>query len=503
MSAGVHNIGIKLNRTQQAFITSRAEADLFSCRMGEGKSTALCWAIYHHTKHNPGADWALMRDTWTNLEGTTLREFFKWFPVDVMVSWRATEKRITWLPASGLTGSIICLGIADDIDAQKLQSREFAGFAMDEPAPAAESGGIAEFVFSTALTRLRQPGMKWYAAKLAQNSSDETHWTYRQFFDPGNPGNPDFDRPPKQTMGFRVFETSEPENKKNLPRGYFDNMAARYRASGRQDLADRFAGGKVGFQQQGKAVTPEFSRMLHVASGLMEISSAELLLCWDFGLNPTCHMTQATPMGHWNILESYVSDGGMGVYELIEEVIAGRIEARFHGADIRHYGDPAGEAREASSSKMTAVKMIKDLLGGRWTPGPVRFAERVAPLRSVLSKTHNGTGLVQIDEERAKPCWHALRGGWHYRIHRGGVVSDHPVKNISSHPGDAIGYGAAIIYPGGVLKERKRSNFRQLQRPTYGAHRSMLFPPKPEPPKDGAEMFDPDKHVKTYSPRSR
>lgn len=496
---GSDNVRIELGATQQAFITSHAEADLFSCRMGEGKSTALCWAIFFHTQHNPGAQWALIRDTWSNLEGTTLREFFKWFPDGIFVDYQVSKKRIIWRPESGLVGDITCIGMDQPVDAQKVQSRELAGFAMDEPAPAADQGGIDEFIFTTLMTRLRQPGMKWYSAKLAQNSSDETHWTYPTFYEPGNPGDPDIERPPEQSIGYRVFETARPENLKNLPAGYYTRMAANYRRKGRHDLADRFAEGKVGFQQPGRPVTPEFSRQLHVAPGLLEISSAPLCLLWDFGGNPTCIFTQTTPLGHWNILESHVSDGKMGVFELIEEVIAGRVNNRFHGAELLHYGDPAGMSPEQSSSRVTAVKVLKEKLGGRWFKCPDKYQDRVQPLRSVLGKTRNGTGLVQIDEHDAKAVWHALRGGWHYRIGPNGVAADRPIKNNHSHPGDAMGYGAAELFPGGSLKHRKRnSGFSQRQVPSYGVRRPVdpieeMFGAKPDArvPEDGDQITTP------------
>ena len=39
-------IEFRANPVQKAFITSRAKADLFAARMGEGKSAALCWACF-------------------------------------------------------------------------------------------------------------------------------------------------------------------------------------------------------------------------------------------------------------------------------------------------------------------------------------------------------------------------------------------------------------------------------------------------------------------------
>ena len=87
------------NPTQRLFIESRARADLFSCRMGEGKSAALCWAIWFHTSNNPGARWLVIRDTWENCRETTQVEFFKWFPpVVTMTSSSAGTTCTNWLP---------------------------------------------------------------------------------------------------------------------------------------------------------------------------------------------------------------------------------------------------------------------------------------------------------------------------------------------------------------------------------------------------------------------
>jgi hypothetical protein len=56
--------------------------------------------------------------------------------------------------------------------------------------------------------------------------------------------------------------------------------------------------------------------------------------------------------------------------------------------------------------------------------------------------------VVQIDRNRAKPVWHALRGGWHFNVARTGITAETPKKN---HPwsdiGDAMGYGAAVLFP--------------------------------------------------------
>jgi hypothetical protein len=137
-----HQITFNPNPMQKQFIESRAAADLFSSRMGEGKSAALAWAVYYHTRHNPGAIWYVIRDTWENLRSTTLQEFFKWFPPGLFGTWHATHKEFTW--ASGVAeGRVGFLGMDSPDDSTKLMSRPLAGFAMDEPAPAVGNAGIS------------------------------------------------------------------------------------------------------------------------------------------------------------------------------------------------------------------------------------------------------------------------------------------------------------------------------------------------------------------------
>lgn len=433
------------NPMQRQFIESRATADLFSSRMGEGKSAALCWSIFYHTRHNPGARWVMIRDTWENLQATTMKEFFKWFPPGLFGEFKQTTKTFTWTLDGMDNGEVMFLGMDDPADATKLQSREMAGFAIDEPAPAVSSGGVDELVFDIALSRLRQPGMNWYAAKLAENNPDEAHWTYRRFVDPG-------------TEHFTVWQPIVAENEKNLPPDYYQKLRGLW--SHRPDLQRRFIDGKFGFQQTGRAVTPEWSDELHLAIGLAPVRGRPLSLLWDFGHNPTCLVTQVTPLGHWQFLDALVGED-IGVYELIRDAVKPLLADKYRGFSWTHIGDPAGTQREQTSIKQSPVQVIKSSLGGKWISGPQRpTSARVDPLRECLRKTRNGTGLIRVDRANAAAIWHALRGGWHYHVARSGLVSGEPVKNMHSHPGDAAGYGAAVLFPLGQMQGAKRGEIQ-------------------------------------------
>lgn len=434
------------NPTQKTFIESRAKADLFSSRMGEGKSAGLAWSVLYHVRNNPGATAAVIRDTAVNLERSTQKEFFKWFPPGIAGSYKEKNKTFTW--AEGVAkGEVIFLGLDDPGDASKLMSLELGMFAMDEPAPAVGNVGIDELVFDIAMTRLRQPGINFYAAKLAENNPDESHWTYEKFVAPG-------------TDGFRVHQPGAPENEANLPGGYYEQI--RYQLRNRPDLVRRFIDGKFGFQQIGVAVTPEWSDDLHLALGLVPVRGADLVLCWDFGLNPTCIVTQPTPLGDWLVLDSFVGDG-IGVKQLIDAQVRPLLADRYRGYRWKHVIDPAGANREQSNSETSAAREIIHSLGGGMRKGPVSFHDARESLRAVLRQVNQGHGVIRVDRDRAREVWHALRGGWHFHVSRTGITSAEPMKNIHSHPGDAMRYGAGVLFPLGKLQKPKRGMARPSQ----------------------------------------
>jgi hypothetical protein len=446
-------VEFKPNPVQHGFITSQKEADLFSSRRGEGKSTALCWSCYNHTRHNPGANWAFVRDTFENLQKTTMKTFFEWFPQGIFGTYHHTRKEYTW--ANGVAeGTVSFVGMDDPADATRFLSWELAGIAFDEPAPAFGNAGIDESVFDLGMTCLRQQGMKWYAVKLAENNPDETHWTYKRFVQPGEPN-------------FALWQPQAPENLHNLPEDYYEKM--RRHLKHRPDLIRRFIDGEFGFQQAGKAVTPQWNSKLHLTMGLSPIKRRETILLWDFGLTPVCIITQITPSGHWLFLDSVVGEG-VGVSELIEEQVKPLLAMRYEKCPLRHIGDPAGKQREQTSASRSAVKHIRAQLGGTWRPGPIAFHERRDAIQWVLSRSMGGCGLIQVDAQRARHVHYALRGGWHYHVARSGIISEQPRKtHPDSDVGDAVGYGAAILFPpgrlmqpvGGGVNDRQASYFNR------------------------------------------
>jgi hypothetical protein len=224
--------------------------------------------------------------------------------------------------------------------------------------------------------------------------------------------------------------------------------------------------GEFGFQKLGRDVTPEWNEALHlVQTGLKPLRAVPVHCLWDGGLNPTCLLTQITPLGHWNFFKSFVGDG-IGMIQLIEDQVKPYLASECRNMELRHIGDPSMVSREASDSRNSAVRVIRATLGGTWRSGPQSIESRVEPLRAVLRQTLQGVGLVRVCAQNAGHVHRALQGGWHHHISREGVVSPEPTKNEHSHPGDAAGYGAAVLYPLGRLM-KQLADIKQPPPPSY------------------------------------
>jgi len=476
------------NPTQKLFIEHQG-ISLFASRMGEGKSAGLCWKSFYHTRHNPTAKHAVIRDTWENNRDTTQKEFFEWFQPGILGEYVATTKTFTWRAEQiGLIGSVQFMGLDDPDDASKLQSRDYGAFFMDEPAPAAETGGISEMIFDVAISRLRQRGMNWYCGGLAENNPDETHWTYRRFVEEGFTGT--------EHQPWTFFQTEEPENIHNLPPGYYENIAAAW--AHRPDLQRRFIQGQFGFQQIGKAVTPEFNEKIHLAVGLKPLKGRPVFCFWDFGHNPTCIIAQVSPMGHLLVLYSFVGEDA-GTYELIDDEVKPCLAENFGHfgkfLTLKNIGDPAGltgeQARKyVGGEKNTAVRYIRRKLGGSWKSGPVSISARIDPLRERLRKLGDGVGMIIVDKKNAKHVWHALRGGWARQVSSSGVVHGDPMKNIHSHPGDALGYGVSVLFPLGAFRKPRSGEKREPKTARFAFQKGSTIQGRPglQIPKHGDRL---------------
>jgi hypothetical protein len=194
---------------------------------------------------------------------------------------------------------------------------------------------------------------------------------------------------------------------------------------------------------------------MHVAKEwLMPDPSLEVIRCWDGGLNPSCVFIQLTPSGRLHVLDSVVGQN-MGMDQCIKSKVKVLL-ARPRYTRVKKWrdcGDPSLSNREQSNSDHKASLVIEDLLKTTYEPGVSSWEIRREAYKYVLTQMPNGLPMFQVNprttQETETVNWikAGLSGDYSYKVTpQGTVVRDIPVKNLASHPCDALSHVIAHIF---------------------------------------------------------
>lgn len=341
------------------------------------------------------------------------------------------------------------LGMDDEASSARLQGGEYDLIWVEEPAPVIHTGnaGMNISVYRTAQRRIRG-GRTPKRLQVSMNPASTDHWTHMEFIQ----------RPLPIMKVFRIKKGENPFLSKE------DRDARALAFRDRPDLAKRYDEGDFGAVWAGIAITPEFSERIHVAADangnpywLLPIRGVEGIRLWDGGLNPSCVILQITPSGHINFLDCIVGEN-MGMRQMIKTklkpVLARpRYENIFRWRDI---GDPAINTRDQSDSDQRAANVIEEELSTskfqvRFESGVSDWNTRREGLKEMFSRNIDGKPVVQINHRptEGQSCnWLLMlfSGGYQYPVNAVGQVNrDGPLKNLYSHPGDAISHGIPIL----------------------------------------------------------
>ena len=453
MSRNVKQVDIKLDicsPTQDLFRWDRhLECALFGPR-GEGKTSAGFIRMTHHAAVNPAESrpvpWAVCRDTWTNLERTTLRSLLYPHPGSFESQLRPFLKvsdggRLVEFPGFW-TAMFFGVDTLDDLN--KLQSLQLGGLWIEEPAPAAATdigGGLSEDVLKVGITSLRHP-CDYQTVQVTSNYPDEDHWSWRRFW----------------------MEKNENRATYRIPAGENPYLPKDYRANMRAALADdpgllqRLVLGEPGLVVQGAAVTPEYDGLKHKALvELQPIEGVRGYRFYDGGHNPTCVVAQITPSNRFHVLETFLGEG-IGMAQLLEEFVSPAMKGRYAMIkDWEDTGDPNLLSRDQGDIRRSPAWFIEEILGASFIPGPTRFETLTTGVKAALMKTVDGLPWIQISKSEFYLS-KGLRGGWHYRKSPTGMLSAKPLKNIFSHPCDAFAHGCCYLLEMGEGGRKRKLN---------------------------------------------
>lgn len=441
------------------FMRSDAKVRLLNGPIGSGKTSACLLDLFFRAQRQaPDATgtrrfkFAVIRDTFRQLEKTTIPSWHRWFPKE-LGKWTGGEggrpgvhdMKFTLADATALELTVEFIGLGENKAEDAMRGWEGTAAYLNE------ADLLAEEVLTYVLGRVgRFPpvegahGPSWRGVVLDCNAPDVESWIYKRFVEQPVEGWEFF----RQPSGL----SAQAENVANLPGGYYEQQIA-----GQPDwYVRRFVRNEFGYSREGKPVYAEFNDARHVAPApLMPMRGLPLVIGLDAGLTPAGVVLQRMPDGQWRALDEVVtapseSVGPQRFAERLNRVLA---EPRYRAvmADGRApalvaWCDPsAGYGADKEAGELTWIEKVEHETEIGIRPAPTQeLNARFESVRRNLARTIDGTapGLL------ISPACRVLRKGFNsgYRFRRIQLAGqerydEKPEKNEWSHVHDALQYG--------------------------------------------------------------
>lgn len=447
--------------TIKRFAESRAFIRGLMGPFGSGKSSGCVIELVkwgkrqHQVKGKRRARFAVIRNTYPQLNDTTIRTFLHWLPDRVFGSYNKGDHVYHLNNLGDLDVEILFRALDRPGHVANLLSLELTGAWVNEAReipwavikalkgrvdryPPREDGGCVD------------PGII-----MDTNPPDDDSWWFRLFEEKQLEAE-DASRVEifKQPSG----RSDEAENLPNLSPSYYANLMA----GADPDFIRVYVDGLYGYVKDGKPVFPEYNDGIHCAD-FEPVKGVPIKRGWDFGLTPACIFTQVLPDGRWIIFDELCGDD-VGITTFTECVL--EMSERYAGFSFEDYGDPAGEQRSAMSADK-AEKTCFDILRGKGIgiqAGEQNIVARLESVRKPLNTLRSGKPQFQM-HSRCTTLRKGFLGRYQYRrVKVSGAAEryhDEPEKNEYSHPHDALQYVATRVFGGAVRgqeEQRKRWN---------------------------------------------
>lgn len=383
-----------------------------------------------------------IRNTYGELEDTTMATFFEWFPRGECGEYKDKNHtfRITNLdPGDGTTMDMEVLFRALDRpqDVDKLGSLNVTFAWLNELRE------IPKEIFTTVRGRCgRFPpmwmgGPTWKGVFADTNAPDDEHWIY-ELFEKQIYTDPDL------RANFEIFKqpsgmSPDAENLRWLlgGRAYYRNLCI----GTDEEFQKVYVHGLYGRTKHGKPVYPNYRDDQHFCAGdpLSAIHGIPLILGFDFGNTPAAVLAQAPNTGELVILQEWVTTD-CNLHDLLVNAISPVLLNHYTGFPLVVVGDISKKSE----------------IDGRTTYGEIRSVLKVDPIpppTNTVSPRQMAVNLWLTKMVTGKPAFRlssacpVLRGGFNgkfcwRRLHIIGSerYADEFDKNQYSHPHEALQY---------------------------------------------------------------
>lgn len=453
--------------TIQHFLRSNAFIQGLMGPFRSGKSSGCSIKLYlKMCQQRPGVDgirrsrWIITRNTYGELETTTLKTFLDWFPPEHFGELKMGMPITYYMSFDDVQAEIWFLALDKPGDRRKLESLEVTGAWINEAREIPKvivdhlRGRVAQF------PALKDGGCTWGGIIMDTNPPAEDHWWPKLFGDrPVETGGDIYD--PFAELGYKVDYSkvkmelfkqpsglaTNAENVENLNEGrdYYVRLAHNQD----RDFVDVYVHGKYGSVQAGKPVYPGFNKDIHVSKiPLQPNPNWPLFLGWDYGLTPACLIKQLTPQGQLRVLREVIGDG-IDVRAFAMQVVQKHLSKDFARYEIVSTGDPSGSYRSPTDSR-TCEDILRQVGIPTQSASTQSVVERLdAVNRYLRGFTYNGQPALQIDPSCRMLIYGFERGYRYTRVKVEGQerFTDKIDKqgNPYTHVHDALQYGCLRV----------------------------------------------------------
>lgn len=471
----MENKGIKLdwstakdNKAQLDLIqNTKTRHTAFVGGLGSGKSWSGAMKTILFAIANPGCLMLVCAPTYRQMRDSTMREFFKLLPNELIENFNKSEYELKLK-----NGTEILFRSLENYES--VRGVEVAFIWIDE------ANLVSWKAWRVCVGRLRQPGYPHRSCITTTPRGKKHNWVYNEYVEKPA-ANPQLSR--------KVYHGRTRDNIKHVGPEYIEDLEATYTGEfALQELEGQFVDIVEG------RVFPQFSYDYHVDFFGEEIGydpGQPLFGFWDYGVGDDGVLWIAQTIhvpAHDSIplldpesgeLRTHRVEAGRGL-ALIDIIIEDGENIDFWSETVEliekkwqpfqsHWGDPAGEQRNAVTGKSMAQHL----------------RERGIYVKSKRTPFDDGLLTVHrlLNDRRlfiASDCEMGIAAinSYHWPLDDDGKRkegSKYPVHDWASHPCDSLRYGAVGTFPVLASSGFDRRNLKQAQRMATRAPRSSGF----------------------------
>lgn len=403
--------------------------------VGSGKSTGCIMEVVHRAKRQAPSTTdgvrrsraLIIRNTYKELNSTTIRTFHDWLKPGQAGVWHKTDKLFT-LQFDDVECEVMFLALDTPDDVAKLLSLESTFAWLNECREIHQeiAEGLQKRIGRYPSTK--DGGASWWGIWGDTNPPVMDSWWYNQMENIDGDSNWEVFKQP----GGR---SPQAENLENLREDYYSTEGFS------EDYIRVYIDGQYGRSMGGRPVfEASFTPESHIAAAPLSAvrsQSHNLIVGMDLGLTPAAVIGQHTPMGGVSVL-CELATFDMGLKRFVQTKLKPLLHTRFPGMPYSVVIDPAGRQR-AQTDEKTAFDILR-AEGIHAVPARSNdHTARISAVETWLCRQADGKAVMQIDPS-CRMLIQALRSEYKYKLTKDGGYADTPDKNQWSHIAEAFEY---------------------------------------------------------------